>query len=980
MGRVIPLASAYGVEMDNLSTAYAELTKGGIATAEATTYLKSMLTELGSESSQVSGILQEVTGMNFAELTASGASLGDVMQILGDSVDGNATAFANLWGSQEAGVSALALYNAGAEQFNDTLSKMQSSAGATEEAFNTMESTTQDALDDLSNAFSNFGIAIGDAFAPLVEIIAGALTDFLNWLAEAASVCPPLTTAIIAVGAAFGVLQVAIHAFNLSIAATPIGIILAIVGGITALVTAIATWGDGIDEETRKYNQATPSVKNYADALKDLEDQYAAVEAAGGDNADQLAELAGQIAVASTEYETFYQSMEEFTNHLDDTESSVQNFGDKMRDTMQSMKEQPAIAQAYISKLQELGSQSSQSAGDMALMEEMVSRLNDMYPGLNASVDDFTNATEDSAQAMQDFVKQADEYSKMQAYMDLYEESVRNVAQAEIDKKMAQDEAYAAQERYNEAYKRGEWIAGYRNDVEDTTAALEQANATYDAAVQQQQYLEDAIEETGKTIGEMSEQTEDATAAAEEMFLALDEDAQAAIIAGEAYMQCKDQIDQIAQAHDEAAQAIAASLDSQINSFSAFAADTSATLATANENIRAGIDATNAYAENLETAKDYLMNNMHYTEEATSQIMSDMSDGSEKALGLAQSFADATREAVAGSREADQLISEYSTGMLEKVSTVEEAGQRVTDATGTWSTQLDEAQGNMEEIITGIVEQVDGISDQVAEKAGDIIDGLVQPIKDADQPMTEAANTAGTNAANAVAEAVATAYDPTAANMDAIVSMIESKASSAKPVVTVQVEVDTSTYDSVIGSLTQSVTKTVNVTAAGNAKGTRFSTDDIYIAGEEGPELIVGGYGSRVYNNEESMQIFDALRDVGAGAQSGIAFDYSSPFDVLSSLDKISNQPSIPAPTLTTPPPSSFAPATYAGQSGDVSESHSTLSIDLNGNGSISIPSGISKEEAADLITSMLSRDLKGYILSMLRQEATEEGERSYAF
>ncbi len=53
VGKVIPLAAAYGVEMDNLSAAYAELTKGGIATAEAGTYLKSMLSERGDSGSTV---------------------------------------------------------------------------------------------------------------------------------------------------------------------------------------------------------------------------------------------------------------------------------------------------------------------------------------------------------------------------------------------------------------------------------------------------------------------------------------------------------------------------------------------------------------------------------------------------------------------------------------------------------------------------------------------------------------------------------------------------------------------------------------------------------------------------------------------------------------------------------------------------------------------------------------------------------------
>lgn len=169
MGRVIPLAAAYNVEMDNLSTGYAILTKNGIATAESTTYLKSMLNELGDTGSAVAGVLQEQTGQSFAQLTESGYSLGDVLTVIGDSVNGDTTAFNNLWGSQEAGIGALALFNAGAAEFNSTLGKMQDSAGATEKAYMTMTNTTEHAQKRMQNAFGNLGITIGSQLNPVIS-------------------------------------------------------------------------------------------------------------------------------------------------------------------------------------------------------------------------------------------------------------------------------------------------------------------------------------------------------------------------------------------------------------------------------------------------------------------------------------------------------------------------------------------------------------------------------------------------------------------------------------------------------------------------------------------------------------------------------------------------------------------------------------------------------------------------------------------
>ena len=158
MGKVIPLAAAYGVTVENLSSGLAVMTANGIATAEATTYTKSMLNELGDAGSTVGKILQKQTGKSFAQLNAEGKSLGDVLQILYQSVGGSSTAFAGLWSSVEAGTGALSLASGGAEHFNDVLSQMQNSAGATETAYETMTDTFQHKVETMQTAAQNFGI------------------------------------------------------------------------------------------------------------------------------------------------------------------------------------------------------------------------------------------------------------------------------------------------------------------------------------------------------------------------------------------------------------------------------------------------------------------------------------------------------------------------------------------------------------------------------------------------------------------------------------------------------------------------------------------------------------------------------------------------------------------------------------------------------------------------------------------------------
>lgn len=185
MGRVIPLAAAYNVSVENLSSGLAVMTANGIATAEATTYTKSMLNELGDTGSTVGKILQQQTGKSFAQLSADGKSLGDVLQVLYDSVGDDGTAFAGLWSSVEAGTGALSLVSGGADKFNGVLAQMVDSAGATDTAYQTMTDTFQHSMESLQTTAENLSIDLFEAMEPGLKEAANWGTDCLNTLTSA---------------------------------------------------------------------------------------------------------------------------------------------------------------------------------------------------------------------------------------------------------------------------------------------------------------------------------------------------------------------------------------------------------------------------------------------------------------------------------------------------------------------------------------------------------------------------------------------------------------------------------------------------------------------------------------------------------------------------------------------------------------------------------------------------------------------------
>ena len=187
MGRVIPIANSNKVSVEQLGTAYAILTANGIATAEAGTYLKGMFNELGKSGTDVSDILKKQTGKSFQELMSEGKSLGEVIEVLADYADNAGVGLSDLFGSVEAGSAALTIANKGAEEFNSILNQMTNSAGATETAYEKMQTTSwklKKVLNELKNAAIELGDALMEVLGPMIESVAKKIESFAKWFKE----------------------------------------------------------------------------------------------------------------------------------------------------------------------------------------------------------------------------------------------------------------------------------------------------------------------------------------------------------------------------------------------------------------------------------------------------------------------------------------------------------------------------------------------------------------------------------------------------------------------------------------------------------------------------------------------------------------------------------------------------------------------------------------------------------------------------
>lgn len=184
MGKVIPIANSVNFGMDELSASYAQLTKNGIATAEAGTYLKAMLQELGKSGSITDKTLRELTGKGFAELKTEGKSTSEILNMLNDYAIANNLSLKDMFGSVEAGTAALVMSKGEGKEYDEMLKAMGDSAGATQEAFEKMDATPAEQLKGALNELKNSAIKLGANMIPIVTKITDGINGLVDWFNE----------------------------------------------------------------------------------------------------------------------------------------------------------------------------------------------------------------------------------------------------------------------------------------------------------------------------------------------------------------------------------------------------------------------------------------------------------------------------------------------------------------------------------------------------------------------------------------------------------------------------------------------------------------------------------------------------------------------------------------------------------------------------------------------------------------------------
>ena len=198
LSKVTPVASAFGVSIENVTSALALMTKQGTNTEVASTGLSAILSELGKSGTTASENLQKaslsagLTETSFKGLLFSGKSLGDILDIMADYAEQNNLSLVDMFSSIEAGKSALQITNAGAEQFNKTLDSMETATGLVSESFEKMVTPSQ----RLDSAIATLKTTMGEKFKPAIDSAKTAVANLITKMLGQEGQAEDLDTAI----------------------------------------------------------------------------------------------------------------------------------------------------------------------------------------------------------------------------------------------------------------------------------------------------------------------------------------------------------------------------------------------------------------------------------------------------------------------------------------------------------------------------------------------------------------------------------------------------------------------------------------------------------------------------------------------------------------------------------------------------------------------------------------------------------------
>lgn len=905
----------------------------------------------------------------------------DAQEALQDTI----TEIANMKDSSEATTKAVEVFGSKvgvdfARAIRDGAITTDTLTGSLDEAAGTLERTaaTGESLSEKwEKANNKMNVAFTQVLEPTIHDASAELAELYGNVGDFLSEHPNVVKALTAVGTGLGTVAIGVagvsasfvfasstvKAFVSTISPFAPGLapgLLVAAAAVTALTAAVTMLGDKYEDTYDEAMSMTATTAAQTKELESLKEQYDKACRTYGDTSDQASTLKYRIDELSASLDNNGQSVDEYVAQIDAVISKHDDLIDSFGSNTQAIHDSEVENLALAAQLDALASSTGNSTEKQAQMEAIIDELNSSIDGLNLTYEDLTSNQSKAIANVKEMAKQQAEQElkteKYQEYVDLLEEQAnQQEAIKENDAAIA-----AAQERVNEAQKVYEdYIAElYAQDptgMATISAQWSEQAANLNAANEELQKYQDKQGELQKTLDDTNDrlevidkyynqQAEDAKAAGDEIV-----SAQEAV--SQAYSDVRSDVEKLCEAYNTAYEAAKDSFEGQFGLFDEASTKSEDYLDSNVKAAQAALDSQlnywNTYTANIETLKATSADDLGITEENYKALMSYVQDGSEQAAGLAASMVSAINS---GNKDA---VSKLANTLADVTAKQDAAAQATADWVTDYEGQLDEFQAKME----GTVDALD-MSDEAGKAAKDTIAEYVQKLKDGKKDAVAAAKDVAASVALALQNS--TTYTPSA---------------------------------------------TPTTTVPGHAGGTT-DAENVFIAGENGPELIVGKQGSTVFPTEETDRILQAISGISldipdrSSPESMLSGILSKAYDIvsgknsdLSAIDAAYTgvessvaRPAAAYSSVLDSAPLNVQPAANAAVSGAQSsqnepgETVKKIILELVGKGSVEVSGGSGSGMTANDVLELITDNIKPVLMGILKQEIFEEGQLSYEY
>jgi len=850
-----------------------------------------------------------MTGFRTAINNGTISSLEDLNEIFDQIAKGEISAAdaGDIFGGR-AGTTIVNAVRNGTFALDGMVSALEQTQGATVKTAETAQTLGQ----KWEQAGNNIEAAFTSAIEPTLSKASSGLANIANKVGTFLNEHPMVTKAITAVGVGVGVVAVgiagvaasslaaipAVAAFGTALHAAmgPIGWVAA---GIAAVTAAVLLLSDAFEDSEAEYRSWTESTREQYDAIQDLTAEYDNLVEAGQGESEQAQYLKWRIDDLTKSFEDGKQTLEDYIKECDTLADSIEDTLASNREAYNEISKDEGTTLALVHRLEELAAQTDKTVGTQEEMKAIIAELNETVPDLALSYEDVAGGAVDFATAIENVVK-------AQAMMQKYEAAQQGMVDAYVAKtdaaeqlEDALEQQAIAQERYNKAKAAYDASADYHGNYEKhgsaETAELkaaEKALNEYNAEVERFTQLEaDADREYNNYLSDL-----------EEFHNAMEEAKQAQEEAAETQMTFKDAVgtalgsvqedlDTLCSEYDEAYNRARASIDGQIGLFEKMETKTDTTVQQMQDAFASQLEYLARYTENLHKAAEYGLDD---------GLIASLSDGSTESAGYIDAIIKNIEELGAGSDAAEAFVKDFNASFNEVEQAKNNFAKTVAEMETDFNARMEEIEGRLTDAIGELNQEEDA-----AAAAQATVEAYTQAILD------------GADGAAAAARAVSSG----------VAAAFWSGFNSGAP------GYDLSGY--VFG-------------VPAHAGGTT-DAEDAFVAGDEGPELVIGHRGATVFPADETEKIVQAVSEYST---------YNNGNTVV----------------YTAPESTSDADARETGGEAGVKK----IVLALEGKGSIEV--GGSGGASTEQVVAVLYDYLKPVLAEILSEEIFEEGDGSYEY